>query len=142
MRKAECACGQLSIEVEGAPAMTVVCACTQCQRRTGSAFGISAYFKDDQVVAITGESKSGTRGSDSGRTLTGHFCPECGTTLYWYAEAFPGRTGIAGGCFLDPDFPPKPQRAVWAKNIHPWAHLDESIRTFDEAPPGMVKPQD
>jgi hypothetical protein len=140
MRKAECACGQLSVEVEGEPALTVVCACSQCRRRTGSAFGISAYFKDPQVLAIAGESTSATRGSDSDRTLTGHFCPHCGTTVYWYAEACPGRTGIAGGCFDDPEFP-KPQFAVWAKNLAPWVGLDQHMRRFDEARQAPLKPE-
>jgi hypothetical protein len=32
-----------------------ICHCTNCKRRTGSAFGISAYFDRTAVVAKTGE---------------------------------------------------------------------------------------
>ena len=50
---ATCACGQASITVNARPTMHGVCHCTNCKRRTGSAFGISAYFDKSAVVAST-----------------------------------------------------------------------------------------
>ena len=37
-RTASCSCGQLSIEVDGAPLGVGICHCLACQRRTGSVF--------------------------------------------------------------------------------------------------------
>jgi hypothetical protein len=47
---ATCACGNSSITVNAGPLMLGICHCTNCKRRTGSAFGISAYFAKDTVV--------------------------------------------------------------------------------------------
>jgi hypothetical protein len=137
-RKAACACGQLSIEVEGDPPFEAICACSQCQKRTGSSFGVSAYFDDAQIVAISGEATSFTRGADSGRHIEANFCPRCGTTLYWRAEAMPTRLGVAVGCFNDPDFP-MPGLAAWTKNIHGWIGLDDGIARYPEGGPASRK---
>lgn len=114
-----CACGQLQIDVEGEPAFVAVCNCTQCQRRTGSAFGVSSYFSDNQVSAAQGEHTAFARSSDAGRQGVFHFCPTCGSTVFWVLDAFPGHTGVAVGCFADPDFP-APTVVVWAAHKHRW----------------------
>ena len=54
-RTAQCACGSASISVSGEPRMHGVCHCTNCKRRTGSAFGVSAYFLRSDVTEISGE---------------------------------------------------------------------------------------
>ncbi len=59
-RKASCSCGELQVEVNGEPKVVVACSCASCQKRTGSVFGVSAYFANDQVVAKNGEFKSFT----------------------------------------------------------------------------------
>src|SRR5258708_40282846 len=54
-RKATCCCGACSIEVEGEPDLNALCHCGNCKKRTGSAFGWSAYFADGQVAARNGD---------------------------------------------------------------------------------------
>lgn len=54
-RIARCCCGNCTIEVTGEPEMHGVCHCSNCKRRTGSAFGISSYFKNDQLLNKVGE---------------------------------------------------------------------------------------
>ena len=49
-REATCHCGQLRLTVEGEPFAVSICNCLACQRRTGSAFGMQAGFKADQVT--------------------------------------------------------------------------------------------
>jgi hypothetical protein len=123
-------CGQLSVEVEGEPKMVLTCSCTQCQKRTGSVFGVSAYFSKDQVQATNGRHQAATRSSDSGRTLEGHFCPDCGSTVFWYAQGFPGKVGVAVGCFADPSFP-APVMTFWNGQKHPWVSFPEGVRQFE-----------
>lgn len=100
---ARCCCGACSIEVEGAPLMNAICHCGNCKRRTGSAFGWSTYFADEQVVGRSGDVCCYEIGDGRQQRF---FCAACGTTLYWKIAAQPGRTGIAGGCFVDPLPPP------------------------------------
>jgi hypothetical protein len=97
-RKAICCCGACSIEVEGEPALNALCHCTNCKRRTGSAFGWSVYFADSQVVPRDGDLRV-YEIADASRLQRRWFCAVCGTTLFWKVSWRPEETGIAGGCF-------------------------------------------
>jgi hypothetical protein len=99
---ATCACGQASITVNAPPTMHGVCHCTNCKRRTGSAFGISAYFDRAAVVGHTGRTNTYSFHHEKmNHDQERHFCAHCGTTLFWYVSTLPEKIGIAGGCFAD-----------------------------------------
>jgi len=118
-RTAACSCGQLKVVMSGKPRSVAACSCIECQKSTGSVFGISSYWPKSAVVAIEGESKAWRRGSDSGRWVDSYFCPTCASTVYWYMEAAPDAIGISAGNFADPKFEP-PTYAVWSETKHPW----------------------
>lgn len=120
---ARCCCGACSIEVTGAPVMNAICHCDNCKRRTGSAFGWSTYFANEQVVARSGEVRCY---EITARQQKRWFCATCGTTLYWTIDSQPGRTGIAAGCFVDP-LPP-PTRSVVNEGRVTW--LCTNIQDF------------
>src|SRR3954465_14570033 len=121
-RTAACACGQLSITLDGEPQRISICNCLECQRRTGGVFGVGAYFDKAMVRAIGGKSTRYVRGADSGNKLAFDFCPTCGTTLYWENEGRPNVIGVAVGAFGDPSFP-APRMAVWTERKHHWVSL-------------------
>jgi hypothetical protein len=52
-----CLCGAVRYRVKKDPVRASICHCRNCQRRTGSAFGIGAYFKEADVE-IRGELKT------------------------------------------------------------------------------------
>ena len=132
-RTAHCCCGALRAEVSADPSLVVACHCEQCQRRTGTAFGVSAYFPADQV-RITGSSKVFSRESQAGRKVEMHFCPECGTTVFWEAAFMPGHVGIAAGAFSDPAFPP-PTISAWERSKHPWISFAGPVLHLSEQTP-------
>ena len=114
---AACQCGAMTLSSAVAPAFSLVCGCTACQRRTGSAFSVNAYFPKD-LVETSGREQTWSRATDSGRRLTNHFCPNCGTTLYWDFDMRPDHFGVASGCLktsVDP-----PIRAVWTHRMPDW----------------------
>lgn len=131
-RVASCSCGGLTAECLGEPARIGACHCTECQKRTGSVFGVAAYFSHDQVT-LTGDRKVYSRGSNSGRKIENYFCPQCGTTVAWDLELFPNLIAVAAGCFADPHIG-TPQRAVWAKYKHDWVQFPESIPQLETQP--------
>jgi hypothetical protein len=104
------------------------CHCMECQRRTGSAVGASTYFPKEQV-RTEGTSKVYVRGSDSGRKGKLHFCPSCGSTVFWYGERFPDLIGIAFGAFADPSMP-WPTASVWETTRNPWVTFDHGLHHF------------
>jgi hypothetical protein len=131
-RTAMCACGELQITVVGDPDRVLACNCRPCQRRTGSAFGIAAYFPDAQVTRIEGQAHTFSRTTGAHTFLTS-FCPNCGTSVFWRASALREQIAIAVGCFADPSFPP-PTIVAWTSEQHEWVSFPEGgIRTSKSA---------
>jgi hypothetical protein len=116
---ATCSCGQLKATCEGRPGRVVACNCSWCQRRTGSPFGVGAYFPRSQVRISGNSSQSrGTapRGARSPITSARNAAPifsgssTCRrTTWELQSEALPtlassvprapcGRSTSTGGC--------------------------------------------
>lgn len=124
-RIARCCCGDLSAETEGEPDAVVVCHCVECQRRTGSAFGVCAFFTVE-AVRISGASETYERLSDAGRNLVFRFCPCCGATVWWETERHPGKIAIAVGAFADSELPP-PSRSVFNRSRHQWVALPQDL---------------
>jgi hypothetical protein len=132
-RTAACSCGQLTVEVTGEPDFVAACNCLECQKSTGSVFGVSTYWPKSAVVAISGASACWRRSSWKGRWLDNYFCPVCGSTIYWYAEMSPGSIGISAGNFADPAFP-APQHAVWCESKHPWVKFPAGCQEHPRQP--------
>lgn len=120
-RTAACSCGALTVRCTGEPEKVSLCHCRACQKRTGSTFGIAAFFPGEAVEA-QGASQSYSRPSDSGHPVTFHFCPACGSTVFWMPQRKPGAVAVAVGAFADPDFP-APTQAVYPESRHPWVTL-------------------
>ena len=118
-RRATCSCGALSVSVRGEPVRVGMCHCQACQRRTGSAFGVAAFFPRDQVDSIEGPRTTWSRVAETGATLTFSFCPICGSTVYWERDSRPNMLIVALGAFADPGFP-GPNVVVWTDCRYPW----------------------
>jgi hypothetical protein len=117
-RTAACSCGQLTAQVVSEPVRVSICHCLACQRRTGSVFGEQARFPR-QDVTLSGTSTEYVRVGDEGSRSTFHFCPRCGSTVYYESEGLEAFLAIPVGAFADPDFPP-PRVSVYESRKHPW----------------------
>lgn len=117
-RHAQCSCGQLRVTTTVEPFRVARCHCVECQRRTGAPFGVSAAFLREGVT-ITGASTTWERGSDAGFRITSHFCPTCGSTVFWFNTRRPDGISIAVGGFADPSFVP-PMAEVYVELKHGW----------------------
>ncbi len=125
-RTATCCCGAAWIEVEGDPQIHGICHCGNCKRRTGSAFGMSAYFADTQVRAKGGELK--LYAIAGGNAQERFFCVACGTTVFWRSGHFPGMTGIASGCITGAPLP-EPTVTLCNEGRFSWLELPVHWRT-------------
>ena len=124
-RRASCCCGQLTVDCTGEPIRVSMCHCLACQQRTGSAFGVQARFRQEQLV-IAGRTAEYVRIGDEGGQARFRFCPDCGSTVYWDHTGGEGFVAVAIGAFADPGFPP-PTFSVYAVRRHPWVNLPPSI---------------
>ena len=119
VREAACSCGQLHVACEGEPVRISMCHCLACQKRTGSAFGVQARWPRERVT-FSGSSSAWVRTADSGNALTFHFCPTCGSTVYYVLNVAPDIIAVAVGAFGDPNFP-SPKFSVYETRKHAWA---------------------
>jgi hypothetical protein len=126
-REAACHCGQLRLEVEGDPFVVSLCHCLACQRRTGSAFGMQAAFRPDQVTVV-GRYHDYSRISDEAdrKEHVFHFCPECGSQVFYTEPDEAEFIVVSVGSFADPSFPP-PTESGYEARRHPWVTLPDSI---------------
>ncbi len=115
---ASCSCGQLTAEVNGEPIRISICHCLACQRRTGSVFGEQARFARENVI-FSGISTDYVRVGDEGSGITFHFCPSCGSTVYYEPEDIEAFVVIPVGAFADPSFP-SPSISVYESRKHQW----------------------
>jgi hypothetical protein len=129
-----CACGEIRYRARGDPVAALVCHCTYCQRRTGSAFAITIYFDEANVEVVSGSVAIHEHRSDeSGRWLRTQFCSNCGTTIGHTAEMRPGQRAIAGGTFDDPTWF-KIRQHIWVDSKVPWVSIPAEFKP--KAPDG------
>jgi hypothetical protein len=129
IRHASCACGQLHLACQGAPVRISMCHCLDCQKRTGSTFGVQVRFPLDRVT-IEGQASQFTRKADSGNILTFNFCPVCGSTIYWQQSSQPDLIAVAVGAFADPHFP-VPRISVYERRRHSWVSVPADAEHLD-----------
>lgn len=127
-----CSCGELHYESNEAVRGVAACHCIACKKRTGTAFGVGCAFMAADVE-VTGEYKEYTRKSDADRSVTHRFCPNCGTTVMWVAEAFPGGLMIAGGTFDDLSVV-TPKVHAWTQSKLDWMALPDGVPSFPRGP--------
>lgn len=119
---AQCQCGQLQVEMPGPSPAVVACHCIDCQRRSGSPFGVAVYYPT-AMLTISGTARLYTRTTAAGGEFRSYFCPDCGSTVHMDGDKNAGMTGIPVGALADPRFPP-PVRSVWEQSMHEWVSID------------------
>jgi len=128
-RTATCSCGQLRVTCEGEPVRVSMCHCLDCQKRSGSTFATQARWPQDKI-RIEGLTTEYVRTADSGNRASFHFCPQCGSTVYYRLNQAPDVVAVAVGAFADPNFPP-PKFSVYESRMHAWTGVPEDAEHFD-----------
>lgn len=93
-----CHCGRVGFSVAGEPRFVSRCHCESCRRTTGAAFSTWAGFSDDKVT-WTGDAPEIYASSFGVRR---GFCRNCGTSLSFSGDRWPGETHFLIGTFRDP----------------------------------------
>ena len=122
-----CQCGSLRFELKAPPLFTHACHCRICQRRSGSAFGLTTIVLRKDFNVIDGKLLAK---QISPRT-TVFKCSECTTTIHSASTEFPATYIVPGGTFDDPEVA-QPGAHIWVKRKHPWIALPEDVPQFDE----------
>jgi hypothetical protein len=130
-----CVCGAVRYVTHGDPERVTICHCTWCQRRTGSAFGVEAVFKHENV-SLSGDTLQNYRhvSDESGRWLDQHFCSRCGTNVGLTLEAVPEIRSIAAGTFDDPSWINANIcriRYTYLRSAQDWVNIPEGVERYE-----------
>lgn len=122
-----CLCQQVRYELNAAPYMLYVCHCTDCQRQSGSAFGMSMPAPRAALTLTGAEPASFRRSLPSGRTSYVRFCGVCGTRVF--AEPVDHSSGVVviRPGTLDDTRWLKPVAQNFTRSAHAWACLDDVL---------------
>ena len=127
-----CVCGSTRYKITAEPIASYVCHCTDCQTRTGSAFGISAIVAASALKITAGTTEKWKRIS-KGATYVWERCSDCGTNLIASIEAAPDMAAIWPGTLDDQSWV-KPKAQIWTKSAQDWLKLDASMPAYEEQP--------
>jgi hypothetical protein len=91
---------------------------------------MQAGFKADQVQVV-GRFGDYARISDEAdrKEHVFHFCPDCGSQVFYTEPTEPDLIVVSVGSFADPSFPP-PTESGYDSRRHPWVGLPDSIQHF------------
>jgi hypothetical protein len=116
-----CRCGAVRYAAAGEPERHAVCHCEDCRRSAGAPM-VAWMLYPREAVEVTGATSVHRSSEDAER----HFCPQCGTGLFYrHAAWLPGKIDIQSATLDDPDgvAPPTKQvqtaeRLAWMGGLH------------------------
>lgn len=133
-----CQCGRVRYEITAEPLGLYVCHCRECQRQSGSAFGMSMPVSREAVHLLRGTLTAWHRTADSGREVTCYFCAQCGTRLFHAPSRDPDLWNLKPGT-LDDTSRLRPQGHVWTSRAQAWVSIpDDDDRTCAGQPSDPV----
>ena len=119
--KGQCMCGDIKIEINGAPEFSLICACTQCQKITGTGHA-PAFSVLSLNTSISGKLSSYEQKADDGHTVTNAFCPICGNPIYKKTTAMPEHVFFHIAVVEDSNWF-KADHVVYAESAQVWDKL-------------------
>ena len=115
-----CLCGKVTFEAEIDPNRVAICHCSDCQKNSGSAYGVVASVTEGRFHLLTGTLQEYVKTAESGRVRHLSFCPNCGTRIHACTKNDPSAFfGLRVGTIRQRvQLTPKVQ--VWCDSALPW----------------------
>lgn len=123
-----CQCGRVRYAVQGTIYRLNICHCTDCQRQSGSAFGMSLVIAPDAFRLTAGELKTFELRAASGRTKICAFCADCGVRIYNRSSAL---CSVKAGTLDDRSWL-SPDGHYWTKSKQRWTALPDDVPCYAE----------
>lgn len=130
MPTGHCHCGAIRYEVTGNPLYKALCHCEDCRRHAGAPAVGWAAFASNCLTVLAGTPKV-YASSEHGRR---HFCPDCGTGLFYYNERMlPGLADIQIVTLDDPEAM-APTANIQVADRLAWMAKAHDLPEFDRYP--------
>ncbi len=121
-----CGCGEVRYHLRNSPLFVHACHCTDCQKGTGSAFGITTIILEADVHLEKGELATTLVGR-----RTAYLCESCEDIIYRTATNHPA-TALLRSRSLDDMRVLEIGAHIWTQDKHAWLELPAEVPQFDE----------
>lgn len=128
-----CLCGKVRYSVKQTMRFrSYACHCTDCQRRSGSAFGIQQSVLSADLT-VEGEILRGEHVQPSGAVAGIYACKACLTRVYTDNNVRPGIANLRAGT-LDNNSSLVPAAHLWAQSKQPWVVIPQDAVVMETQP--------
>ena len=127
-----CQCLKVRYTLKAAPLTLYCCHCTECQRQSASAFGMSMRVRREDVE-VAGKMASIARQGASGSLLIGEFCPACGVRLFHRRDAFAMHVSLKAGTLDDTSWL-VPVGHIWTGSKQQWVLIGRNGLNYPGQP--------
>ena len=128
-----CLCGKVRYSVKQTMRFrSYACHCADCQRRTGSAFGIQQSVLTGDLT-VEGEVLRGEHVQPSGAVAGIYACKHCLTRVYTDNNARPGIANLLAGT-LDNSPSMVPAAHLWVQSKQPWVMIPQDAVVMETQP--------
>ena len=128
-----CLCGATVYRVTAEPLLVYACHCTDCQKRSGSAFGLSMWVRRTDIEVTKGEAATHVSTTEDGRVRHGRICATCGTRL-WSEPQKHREFAIVRAGTLDDRSWLRPAAHLWTRSAQPWFVFPEGVPRYETQP--------
>lgn len=129
MPQGQCHCGAVRYEMPAEAIHQALCHCADCRRHSGAPMVAWALVSKDDL-SVSGETRE-YASSEHGRR---HFCPACGTSLFYTNDlVFPGLVDVQTATLDDPDALPPAAQIQVAERIG-WMERAHELPQFERYP--------
>ena len=130
-----CLCGAVRYTISAPVTALRACHCRNCQKSSGAGGTVNAVVQETDFKLTKGETrKYDDSATQSGRTLSRHFCASCGSPIYSHRNPNPGFVVVRAGT-LDDKSGLKVTGNIWTTTATPWAHIDPATECHPENMP-------
>jgi hypothetical protein len=131
-----CLCGAIRYTISAPVASLRACHCRNCQKSSGAGGTVNAVVQEADFKITKGATKKyDDDATQSGRTLSRHFCADCGSPIYSHRNPKPGFIVVRAGTLDDPSGL-RITGNIWTATAAPWSHIDPA----SECHPGNMPP--
>ena len=138
-----CLCGAIRYKLSEPPSSCGTCHCRNCQKQSGSAFGVAACFPLSALRLVKGKPKR----YQSSSIMERLFCPDCGSPIYFrYIVQLgdsevdkPDKIWVHLGLLDEPEVMPI-EFHYGIESQFSWVHFDDGVRRIRcDEDPGWVE---
>lgn len=128
-----CQCGAVRYDISEQPLTLYVCHCTDCQRQSGSGFGMSMPVPRSGLRITKGEPSRWQRTTPSGQLVDCYYCDVCGSRLFHAPARHPKISNVKPGTLDDTKWL-NPVGHLWTQSAQPWVGIPPGSLTFEQQP--------